>query len=264
MERREQFSGLAALKKGDDFFHPGISVDCVVFGFHNGILKILLSRYKGFKEWMLPGSFIFKDEDVDAAAHRILKERTGLENVFLKQFYLFGDVSRKINFREESRLAFKKYYGIDIDENHWFYKRMMTVGYFAFVDFTQVQLSDGYEGETIEWKELNSNITFYFDHKNLVNKAIETIRQQLGFMPIGKELLPEKFTLPELRTIYETLLGKPLDRRNFQKKALSLGYIEKLQEKRKGGAHKSPILYRIDPIKYKQAQSDGIEDKTWE
>ncbi len=258
MERREQFSGLAALKKPDDFFHPGISVDCVVLGFHEGILKILLSRYEGFDAWMLPGSFVFKDEDVDAAAHRILKERTGLDNIFLRQYYLFGDAHRNLTLKKESKQSFKDVYGIDIDENHWFYRRFMTVGYYALVDFTQVQLSEGYEGETIEWKELNSQLNFYFDHEKLVQKAIETIRQQSGYIPIGKELLPEKFTMPELRTIYETIMGRSLDRRNFQKKALSFGYIEKLDETKKGGAHKAPILYRFNPEKYKQAQDVGM------
>ncbi len=263
MKKEEQFSGIAALRKGDDFFHPGMSVDCVVLGFHEGVIKILLNRYKGFKNWMLPGSFVFKDEDVDKAAYRILKERTGLENVFLRQFHLFGNASRKLVLKEENKNIFTESYGIDINEEHWFYKRFMTVGYYALVDFTQVRLNEGYEGETIEWFELNSNISYHFDHKDMVFKALETIRQHLSYIPVGRELLPDVFTMPELRSIYETLLGRPLDRRNFQKKMLSFGYFIKLNEKKKVGAHRSPILYRIDPVKYDLAQKSGIENYGW-
>ncbi len=260
MEQKTQLSGIAALQKAEDFFHPGFSVDCVVLGFHNGNLKILLTRYKGFDKWRLPGSFVFKDEDVDAAAFRILKERTGLDNVFLKQFYLFGNSDRNRKYEQRVSDVLKELYQIDLPEDHWYNRRIMTLGYYALVEYSKVRLPErGYEGEFIEWHDLDHTEPMYADHSDIVKKALEMIRLNLNVLPLGKELLSEKFTLPELRVIYETILGNSLDRRNFQRKILSFGYIEKLNEQRKGGSHKAPNLYKFDTEKYEKAMQQGFD-----
>ncbi len=265
MKENVQFSGIEALKKGADFFHPGLSVDCVVLGFHKGMLKILLTKYKGFNEWMLPGSFILKNENIDDAAYRILKDRTGLDKVYLNQFYLFGNLNRNRIFKESSRETFKILYGTDVPEDHWYLQRIMTVGYYALVEFSKVKLREtGYEGEEIRWFDLHEEISFHADHKQIIEKALETIRLNLGTIPVGRELLSEKFTMTELRVLYESLLGHNLDRRNFQRKILSLDFINNLNEQRRGGAHKSPFLYSFDAEKYELALRKGFISTNWE
>ncbi len=258
METNKPVSGLAALSKEARFFHPGFSIDCVIFGFHKGKLKVLLTNYKGFDFWMLPGSFVLKDENVDVAAHRILHELTGLKKLYLQQFYLFGDADRRIGMQKGSQEVFKDVLGITIDHEHWFHDRFITMGYYALVDYTKAKITPLSENERAEWKEVDSGQPTYADHQAIVRKALETIRFSLGLVPIGHELLPEKFTMTELRVLYETILGRPLNRRNFERKAISLGYIIKLDEKRKGVAYKAPSLFSFDKKKYKQAQTKSF------
>ncbi len=251
-------SGVTALLEDMDFFHPGFSIDCVVLGFHENTLKILLTKYKGFDFWQLPGSFVLKDEDVDLAANRILSEITGLDNVFLRQFYLFGTANRRIGLRKESPEIFKREYGIDLSPNHWFNNRFITMGYYALVDYTKVKIRPLTGNERLEWKDYDSVFPEYADHRFIVEKALETIRFQLNLIPIGRELLPEKFTMTELRILYETLLGRPLNRRNFERKVLSYEYIEKLNERRTGVAYKSPNLFSFNDERYNQAEMRGL------
>ncbi len=251
-------SGLISLSQEEDVFHPGFSVDCVVFGFHEKTLKILLTNYKGFDFWMLPGSFVLRNENVNDAADRILKELTGLNQVYLRQFHLFGDAARRVGLQPGSREIFRDVLGINLQEQHWFNRRFITMGYYALVDYTQVQVSPLSENEFVEWKNVDSGLPNYADHADIVKKALDTIRFQLGLLPIGRELLPEKFTMTELRVLYETLLGKTLNRRNFERKVLSYDYIEKLTEKRTGVAYKSPNLFSFNIDKYKEAELKGL------
>ncbi len=257
MDISKPVSGLSSLIQNPNIFHPGLSIDCVVFGFHEKTLKVLLTNYKGFDFWMLPGSFVLNDENVNNAAHRILYELTGLENVFLRQFYLFGDANRRID-RKNTRDVFESLYGIKLDDKHWFNRRFVTMGYYALVDYTKVKISPLSENERVEWKDFDSGLPEYADHNTIMHKAMETIRFQLGLIPVGRELLPEKFTMSELRVLYETILGKPLNRRNFERKVLSYDYIDKLNERLKGVAYKSPTLYSFNLEKYKQAEVKGL------
>ncbi len=258
MDPKKITSGVAALLKNIDFFHPGFSIDCVVFGFHEKTLKVLLTQYKGFDFWQLPGSFVLKNEDVDIAAIRILEELTGLENIYLRQFYLFGKADRRIGLRTNSQEIFRKEYGINIDNNHWFNNRFITMGYYALVDYTKVKITPLSENERVEWKDFDSVFPYYADHRHIIEKAMETIRFQLNLIPIGRELLPEKFTMTELRVLYETILGRPLNRRNFERKVLSYNYIEDLNERLKGVAYKSPKLFSFNEEKYNQAEMKGF------
>ncbi len=258
MTNNKVTSGVSALREDISFFHPGFSIDCVILGFHENTLKILLTKYKGFDFWQLPGSFVLKDEDVDLAANRILKELTGLDKVYLRQFYLFGNANRRLGMRKESIEIFKQEYNIDLSNHHWFNNRYITMGYYALVDYTKVNIKPLSEKEKVEWKDYDSPFPEYADHRAIVDKAMETIRFQLNLIPIGRELLPEKFTMTELRILYETLLGRTLNRRNFERKVLSYDYIEKLMERRKGVAYKSPNLFSFNNEKYELAEMTGI------
>lgn len=238
-------------------FLPSVSIDCIVFGFHEGSLKILLNKFYTYHQWMLPGGFVFKNESVDDAAYRILKERTSLNKIYLKQFHLFGDKDR-INLKQNENILLKN--NISITENgkpHWLLQRFISVGYYAFVEHSKVNLSEKTD-EEIGWFDLENLPDLYSDHNNIVEKAISTIRMQLGYLPIGYELLPEKFTMTELRIIYETISGKKLDRRNFQRKMLSSRLIEKLDEVFKKKGIKSTTLFSFNKKSLNQALENGM------
>jgi len=233
---------------------PSVSIDCVIFGFHEGQLKILLNKFNNHKKWMLPGGFVYIDENVDTAAYRLLKERTGLQKIYLTQFYLFGDCDRT-NIEENRHILRENY-----DEHnaaHWFAQRFVSVGYYSFVDFTEVKIKNK-KDEDVEWFGLNEIPELYSDHNKIINKALDVIRIQLGFIPIGYELLPEKFTMSELRVIYETILGHTIDRRNFQRKMLSSGLVLQLDEVSKKWGIKSAALFSFNKEKYQEMLKNGI------
>lgn len=253
MSEEKNYNPKDLFLSGTNTYLPSVSIDCVVFGFHNGIMKILLNKLKSYKRMMLPGGFILIDEDVDSAAHRILKERTGLGDIYLKQFHLFGDHNRT-NIDENRRVLHDC--GIDDEKAEWFLRRFVSVGYYAFADYSQVQISTA-SHEEIKWVNIDEiPDDLYSDHNIIINKALSTIRAQIGSVPIGYELLPEKFTATELRIIYETILDKKLDRRNFQKKILSSGLIYKLDEVSKKWGIKSTALFSFDKEKYKEMRNN--------
>lgn len=243
------------LNRSADMYQPNLSVDCVILGFDDGKLKILLNKLNFADRWMLPGGFIFKDENIDDAAQRILTFRTGLESVYLTQFYTFGDVSRT-NIEENRKLVagFSK---IADNDYEWMLQRFVTVGYYAFVSFDKVHLSSLHD-EKIEWANVNELPRLYSDHNEIVNKAIHSIRMKLGYVPIGAELLPEKFTMSELRAIYETIIGKKLDRRNFQRKMLLSEIVLPIDEVSKKKGVKSAALFIIN----KQKQEECLNNET--
>jgi ADP-ribose pyrophosphatase YjhB (NUDIX family) len=248
--------GSNAVNEGGQLFHPGFSVDCVVFGFHANKLKILLLKMKHAENWALPGGFVRKDEDVDNAVVRVLQSRTGLEDIFLHQFHLFGEVNRN---DQELNKRFLEQAGHSYNGSHWFLQRFITVGYYALVEYSRVNPEPDYLSEACTWHDIHKIPALIHDHREILNKAIETLRSHLNQHPIGYTLLPEKFTMPELQKLYETILDKALDRRNFQRKMLGYGILKKLNEQRTGGAHKSPTLYKFDLRNYKKALKEGLK-----
>lgn len=230
---------------------PGLSLDCVVFGFHENQLKVLLLRWKGTDEWSLPGGFIRKTESIDDAAHRVLRERTGLDEVFLRQFHVFGEAERYDAERNWRRM------GLQLTRDTTWPDRTITVGYYALVEYSQVTPTPDVLTEECAWWDLREVPDLLFDHNRIVDFALQTLRTQLGWQPVGYTLLPEKFTMPELQRLYETLLGQKLDPRNFYKKIAALGILERLDERRTGGAYKSPYLYRFREEPYRQALEVG-------
>jgi 8-oxo-dGTP diphosphatase len=238
-------------RRGDDFYLPHLSVDSVIFGFHENELKVLLLKWKDTNRWCLPGGFILKEEHIDDAAVRILKNRTSLEKIYLRQFYAFGDPAR-----DRKKHGFKAPPGVT---QSWLMDRFITVGYWALVEFSKVVPTPDEFSLACTWWDLNSIPKLILDHNLIVEKALVSLRQHLNDYPIGRDLLPQKFTMPELQKLYETILDKKLDRRNFQKKILSLGILDRLKERKTGGAHKAPFLYRFNQRKYETAMKQGLK-----
>ena len=236
--------------------HPGLSVDCVIFGFHQNELKVLVMKLKGSDVWAVPGGFVEKNENVDDAAVHILKQRVGLEHIFLKQFHLFGDVDRNVN-GHAANLVSKSIIPADLLE--WFSQRFITVGYYALVEYSKVKAPQpDYTSEYCGWCSLKELPPLMLDHTQIVTKAYEALKAELNHHPIGLDLLPERFTMPELQALYETILNKKLDRRNFRRKMLSFDILIATDERRTGGAHKSPLLYTFDKEKYRRAVKNGL------
>ncbi|PXV69086.1 NUDIX domain-containing protein [Dysgonomonas alginatilytica] len=245
------------LKERANVFLPSVSIDCTIFGFHDGILKVLLNKFKTNRKWMLPGGFVFLNENINNAAHRILSERTGLNEVYLKQFYLFGDTERVQPDENKQILD-----ATGINQPHWLLDRFVSIGYYALVNHSQLRIYST-ESEKVEWFHINEIPKLYGDHNRIIEKAIRSIRSQINSIPIGYELLPEKFTMSDLRIIYETILDRKLDRRNFQRKMLSTGVIIKLDEVSKKWGCKSACLFTFDKEKYNFAQKSGMAYSEW-
>jgi ADP-ribose pyrophosphatase YjhB (NUDIX family) len=243
------------LENGDTLYQAGLSVDCVILGFQENVLKVLLVKVDNTKKWALPGGFIKKNEPIEQAADRVLQERTGVQNIFLQQFHVFGDPDRS-----DARIHQNRYleYGIKIPKDNWLLQRFITIGFYALVDFSDENLKDVVSDETTAWIDIKKLSHLMMDHEAIVQKALEALRSQLAYLPIGRNLMPKKFTMPELQKLYETILDRKLDRRNFQRKMLGFGILNKLNEIRKGGAHKAPFLYSFNDKKYQKALKEGL------
>ena len=237
-------------KKAYEIYVPHISVDTVIFGFNGDQLKVLLLKMKFNQQWFLPGGYMKKEENLESAAIRILRERTQLDKIFLQEFAVFSELNR-------SEETFK-----DFPDDLWHKKRFISVGYYALVNHKDVSPIGDELSESCDWiilDELESqNITM--DHKQIIEKALNTLREQISYKPIGLNLLPEKFTLSELQKLYEAILGRTLNRGNFYRKIKNIGILKKLDEKRKGGAHKAPDLYIFDQENYFKILENGINN----
>lgn len=244
------------IKGGGEAYLPSLSLDCVIFGFHENQLKVLLLKFKNLDVWALPGGFVFKDEDVADAARRVLQERTGLTEIFLQQFNVFGNAKRTdLNLHKQ----LLKKDGVNLHRDHWLLRRFVTIGYYALVEYSYVNPQPDVFSDECTWRDINDLPKMMMDHHDILIKALETLRSHLNYHPIGYNLLPEKFTMPQLQKLYETILGKELDRRNFQRKILSYGIVRRLKEVKKGGAHKAPYLYSFDVRKYQQALKESLQ-----
>jgi 8-oxo-dGTP diphosphatase len=229
---------------------PQLTLDCVIFGFHDNALKILLLKWKGTDLWSLPGGVIRQYESLDEAAIRVLKERTGIDKIFLRQFHTFGKVQRYDKTSIQEQLAHV------IDPKLW-YKRAISIGYYALVDYEEVFPNPDQLSDECTWWDLGEIPKLLFDHEEILEKALRSLRLELSFQPIGLNLLPEKFTMPDMMRMYEAILGKKIDPRNFQKKILNSGIVVKLKEVKRGVAHKSPFLYKFDRKRYEEVLKEG-------
>ncbi len=237
-------------------FLPNVSIDCVVIGFDLKQLQILLLKLKEHDLWMLPGGFIHLDEDMDQAATRILEERTGIKLPYLKQFHTFGDVNRnkKSTFPavdRKSEIEFKKM--LDFVK-----QRFISSGYLSLVDMQSCAPTPDALSDQCTWKPVKQLPQLLYDHQEIVEKAMEQLRSRINYMPVGNSLLPEKFTMKEFQTLYEQILSRSLDRGNFQKKMLKLGFLDRHEKQLTGGAHKAPYLYSFNKKRYNELVKQGI------
>jgi 8-oxo-dGTP diphosphatase len=250
MESREDVDEF--VRNGYKTYMPHFSIENVIFGYENKQLKVLICKWIGGMGWGLPSGYVKREEALTDAATRILKERTSLDNVFLKQFHFFGDsIYRSKSYRTEAAKS--------LPEGNWLTERTVSFGFYALMDCSKAIIKQDFFFEEYSWvdvMELPDNLLM--DHNEIINTALESLRNQIFHEPIGYELLPEKFTLPEIQTLYETILDKKFDRRHFPNKLLSLGIIEKLDEKRSIGQHRSPFLYKFHEDNYQNALNERI------
>ena len=213
-----------------------VAVDCIIFGFDKGQLKLLLLKRHiepGYGKWSLAGGFLRRQESLDEAAGRVLSDLTGLKDVFLEQLNTYGNPDRDPG------------------------ERVVSVAYFALLKV------EGHNEDLViengaHWGSIEKVPELIFDHSEMVEKALCRLRRVAKSQPIGFELLPEKFTLPQLQSLYEAIYQKELDKRNFRKKILSMDLLDKLEEKDKTSSKKGAFLYRFNKEKYEELLAKGF------
>jgi len=220
-----------------EYPRPSVTTDCVVFGFDGTQLGILLIErgiepFKG--KWALPGGFLRMDETAEEGAKRELLEETGVDNIFIEQIGCYSDVNRDPR------------------------GRVITIAFNALVRQSDYQIIGGDDAASAKWFSMNEVPSLAFDHDHILRDAFKRLKERIHFEPIGFHLLDEKFTMSELQTIYESILEVHFDRRNFQKKLLTLGYLIQLNEKRIGTAHRAPTLFKFDKEAYDKAKKLGM------
>lgn len=235
---------------------PGHSIDNVIISFdeENGELLILLIHLRD--KWMLPGGLIFKNEDIDSAAYRLLKERTSIDVPLLSEFGTFGRFQRRKP--EEVDLILKQINNTSPAISNFMHQRFISTGYLAMVSKDECHLSNDVFGDEVLWVPIKDVPKLIFDHNEILEKAIEFLKLQLRYLPIGKILLPEKFTMATLRMLYEAILDKELDRGNFQKKILKLEILHKHEKLMTGASNRAPYLYSFNEENYNNLLDEGI------
>jgi 8-oxo-dGTP diphosphatase len=217
-----------------------IAYDSVVFGFSGERLKILLIKYHNTGLYALPGGFVKEDEDLNDAVRRGLKERTGLDNIYLEQFYAFGNRNRH---HPQTLKTILKANDINPPADHWLLDRFISIAYYALINYNDVVPRPDALSDSCEWYELDKLPRLMLDHRSIVEKALQTLRNNLDRQLVGKNLLHKRFTMSELQKVYEAILGEKLHRTNFQRKMLSLGILKRHEKQFSGKAHKAPYLY---------------------
>lgn len=213
-----------------------MTVDIVIFTLREGSLQVLLVKrgvppFEG--QYAIPGGFIRGDESLEEAALRELHEETGVRNVFLEQLYTFGDPKRDPR------------------------GRVITVAYYALIASDKLSLVAGADAAEAQWFPASSVPPLAFDHKSILDYALERLRNKLEYTTVGFQLLPEKFTLGELQAVYEVILGRPLDKRNFRRKLALLGILKPLREWQRTG-RKPAQLFRFAAARFEKLKDKGI------
>lgn len=216
---------------------PALTVDCVVFGLDDEDLKVLLIErdlepFAGC--WALPGGFVRVGESIDDAARRELAEETGLEKVFLEQLYTYGKPDRDPR------------------------EHIVTVAHYALVRLSDHRVQAATDARRAAWFGIDDVPKLAFDHPKILKTALERLQGKVRYQPIGFELLPQKFPLRALQHLYEVVLDRELDKRNFRKKILGMDLLEELEEIETDVAHRAARLYRFDKRKYNRLVKDGF------
>lgn len=216
--------------------HPSVTTDCVIFGFDGTKLNVLLVErgiepYKG--RWAFPGGFLKMDESAEEGALRELREETGLENAYIKQFHTFSAPERDPR------------------------ERVITIAYYALVKLQDVKAGD--DAASAAWFALDEVPALAFDHDMILRTALQELRRQIHFEPVGFELLPEKFTIKELQLLYEAILDVKFDRRNFYKKMLHVGLLTQLEETVHNYPQREAFLFKFNRAKYDELKQKGFK-----
>tara|TARA_R110002050_G_scaffold59259_1_gene132550 strand:+ start:16783 stop:17514 length:732 start_codon:yes stop_codon:yes gene_type:complete len=219
---------------------PHVAYDCVIFGFDGKELKILILEYHNTGYFALPGGFIKVSESIDTAVKHGLKERTGLDNIYLEQFYTFGSMSR---VAPDTMRTILKANDFDCVESNWLFDRFISVAYYALINYNSVTLKPDEFSDSINWYSIDELPDLMMDHNEISKKALQVLRANLEKNLIGMNLLPDKFTMKELKEVYEVILGEKLGRTSFQRKILSLDILIRHEKLYTGGAHKAPYVY---------------------
>jgi len=220
-----------------EYPRPALTVDCVLFGLDEGDLKVLLIQrdippFEG--RWALPGGFVRIEETLEEAARRELREETGLSNVYLEQLFTFGALKRDPR------------------------ERVVSVAYYALVKLSGHRVLAATDARSAAWFALGETPKLAFDHDRILAVAHARLRAKVRYQPIGFELLPPKFTLTQLQRLYEVVLDRPLDKRNFRKKILGMGILVDLDEIEQDVAHRAARLYGFDKHKYDRLTNKGF------
>jgi 8-oxo-dGTP diphosphatase len=220
-----------------DHPRPALTVDCVVFGIDDEDLKVLLVQrdvepFMG--RWAIPGGFVHEEEGLEEAARRELQEETGLDRIFLEQLFTFGDVGRDPR------------------------GRVVSVAYYALVKLGDHKVRAATDAREASWFPVWDTPSLAFDHERILQTALVRLKGKVRYQPLGFELLPAKFTLTQLQRVYEKILERPLDKRNFRKKLLAMELLVELDEVEQDVAHRAARLYRFDRKKYQQLEKEGL------
>lgn len=220
-----------------DYPRPTLTVDCVVFGVDEEGLKLLLIQrgHDPYKDcWALPGGFVEIDETTDHAALRELQEETGTRDIYLEQLYTFSAVDRDPR------------------------QRVVSVAYYALVKPSDLRVQAGSDAQDVRWFNARELPQLAFDHKHIVTVGLERLAGKVRYVPIGFELLPEKFTLGQLQSLYEHILGRTLDKRNFRRSFLKMGVLDALDEYQTGVAHRPSQLFSFNHDEYQRLVKAGF------
>ena len=218
-----------------DYPRPAVTTDCVIFGYDGKELKVLLIErgiepFKG--RWAFPGGFLNMDEDALAGARRELKEETGLEDAFIEQFHTFSEPGRDPR------------------------GRVITIAHYALVKIQEVEGGD--DAAQARWFPIGEVPPLAFDHDRILRMAMSRLKERIHFEPVGFELLPDVFTMPQLQNLYESILEVHFDRRNFASKMLKLGILEDTGDRPAGASSRIPVSYRFNKEKYNELKAKGF------
>ena len=207
-----------------------VAVDCIIFGFDEGKLKLLVGKRKmepGYGEWSLYGGFVDEDESIDAAASRVLYELTGMKNAFMKQIAAFGAVDRDPG------------------------ERVVSIAYYSLINVKDYD-DTLRKNHGLEWVSLDEMPPLYSDHSQMIVKALASLRRSISTEPLGFKLLPDLFTLTQLQHVYEAVLGQEIDKRNFRKRIKQIDFIEKTELIDKKTSKRGASLYRFNKRSYEE------------
>lgn len=242
---------------------PGVSIDCVVFGYHNKVLHVLIMKYFDSNAWALPGGFLPKDKEMKTVASEVLADRAGVSDVFFQQLFTFDSLNRGWDCNELSQKTLSGVLNRFTPEEREnlasiFKQRYVSTAYFALVNSNEVIPKPDSLSEKCEWVAVSELPPMVLDHELMVNKALERLRIQLNYLPIGRSLLNEKFTMSDFQSLYESILQRKLDRGNFQRKILKLNILIRHEKLMTGAQNKAPYLYSINNAVYDELLKSGI------